>query len=87
MAARKKVGRKVNARARLGQIGMDGSVNASLDSKSRYVVLAYRQSRWTSVCAFCRACREEGLGDETRITMFSSDLNIRHNTLRCQRYK
>lgn len=58
---------------------MDGSVNASLDSKSRYVVLAYRQSRRTSVWHFVARAAKRDLDDETRITMFSSDLNIRHN--------
>lgn len=68
MAARKKVGRKVNAR--LGQIRMDGSVNASLDSKARYAVLAYRQSRRTSVWHFvARAARRDF--DERRITMLA----------------
>lgn len=56
MAARKKVRRKVNAR--LGQIRMDGSVNASLDSKARYAVLVYRQSRRTSVWHFVARAAE-----------------------------
>lgn len=63
MAVRKESldGKLARARARLRQIWMDDSVNASLDSKDRYVRLVYRQSRRTSVWAFCRACRGEGL--------------------------